>query len=171
MTITQRREPDVVDTGLALVAVLLAATVALGALLVLGDRGRAEAVSGTGERYGAVMSAAAEEADALVNVAHDDPASIERVVDGAAGDLARRYADSGVVLRSLTRQRAVARGAVVEVGVVALGPTSATVLAATDGTLATRASRGRPRERDARLRLELVLEDGRWLATSVEVLD
>jgi flagellin-like protein len=168
---TGRRGLDAVDTALVLVALVLAAAVALGSVLVLGERGRTDAVAGTGERYAAVMAAAAEEADALVNVAHDDPASVERVVDGATGELAQRYADSGAVMRSLTRQRAVASGEVVEVGVVSLGPTSATVLAATDGTLATRSSRSRPRERDARLRLELVLEDGRWLARSVEVLD
>ena len=166
-----RRGPDAVDTALALVAIVLVAAVGLGAVLVLGERGRAEAVAGTGERYAAVMAAAADEADALVNVAHDDPASVARVVDGATGELAERYADSGEVMRSLTRQRAVAPGEVVEVGVAALGPTTATVLAATDGTLATRGTGGRPRERDARLRLELVLEDGRWLAASVEVLD
>lgn len=171
MATTERRGLDAVETALVLVAVLLAAAVALGAVLVLGGRGQSEALSATGERYAAVMAAAGSEADALVNVAHDDPASVERVVAGATGELARRYADSGPVMRSLARQRAVAAGEVVEVAVVALGPTSATVLAATDGTLATRASGGGPRERDARLRLELVWEDGRWLASSVEVLD
>lgn len=171
MATTERQGPDAGETALVLVAVLLAAAVVLAGVLVLGARGQAESEAGTGERYAAVMAAAAEEADALVNVAHDDPGSVDRVVDGATGDLAGRYADSGAVLRSLTRQRAVATGRVVEVGVVSLGPASATVLAATDGTLATRASAGRPRERDARLRLELVLEDGRWLARSVEVLD
>lgn len=171
MATTGRRGLDAVDTALVLVAVVLVAAVALGAVLVRGERGRAEAVAVTGERYAAVMTAAAAAADALVNVAHDDPASVQRVVDGATGELAKRYADSGAVLRSLSRQRAVATGEVVEVGVVSLGPTSATVLAATDGTLATRSDRAAPRERDARLRLELVLEDGRWLARSVEVLD
>lgn len=154
-----------------LVAALLATLVALGAVVVLGQRGSADAVAGTSDRYAAVMTAAAREADAVVNVAHDDPGSVARVVAGATGGLARRYDDSGDVLRSLRRERAVARGEVVEVGVVSLGPTSATVLAATEGTLATRASKGRPRPRDARLRLQLVLEDGRWLARAVEVLD
>jgi Mce-associated membrane protein len=168
---TQRRGTDAVDTVLLVVALLLAAAVVLGAVVVLGERGRPGAGSGTGERYAAVMAAAEAEADALVNVSHDDPDSVARVVAGATGDLATRYADSGEVLRSLRRQRAVADGSVVAVGVVAVGPTSATVLAATEGTLATRASQGRPRDRDARLRLQLVLEDGRWLTRAVEVLD
>lgn len=171
MASTDRRGIDAVDTVLLLVAVVLAVAVGLGAVTVLGDRDRAEAVSGTGERYAAVMAAAAEEADALVDVTHDDPASVERVVAGATGELADRYADSGPVLRSLARQRAVADGTVVAVAVVSLGPTSATVLAATDGTLATRATGGRPRDRDARLRLRMVLQDGRWLAAAAEVLD
>lgn len=171
MASTDHRGLDAVETALLLVAVVLVVAVGLGAVTVLGARGRADAVATTGTRYAAVMAAAAEEAHALVNVDHDDPTTVERVVAGATGELAERYADSGVVLASLARQRAVSAGTVVQVGVVSLAPTSATVLAATDGTLATRATRGRPRERDARLRLRLVLQDGRWLTSSVEVLD
>ncbi len=168
---TDGRGIDAVDTVLLLVALLLAAVAVLGAVLVVAERGRDQAAEATGQRYASVMAAADEQAHALVNVSHDDPESVARVLDGATGDLARRYADSGEVLRSLRRDRAVATGTVVEVGVVSLGPGSATVVAATDGTLATRETDGRVRERDARLRLGLVLVDGRWLADSVEVLD
>lgn len=160
-----------VDVVALLVTALLLVAAVAGAVTVLGERGRAAAAGATASRYADVMAAAAEEAEAVVNVAWDDPASVERVVAGATGDLAARYADSGEVLDRLQRQQAVATGTVVEVGVVSLGPGTATVLAATDGTLATRATEGRPRDRDARLRLELVLDDGRWLARSVEVLD
>lgn len=156
--------------GLVVVLVLVVAAVA-GAVVAAGAHDRSGAVLTSASGYAEVQAAAAAHAEAWVNVAYDDPASVERLLAGATGGLADRYADTGPVLRDLRRRRAVATGTVVEVGVVSLAADAATVLAATDGTLATRASRGLPQQRDARLRLRLVREDGRWLTSAVEVLD
>ena len=162
------------DLLLLVLVVLLALAVALGALLLRDARDRdATAAAADQERYAAVLAAARAEADAVVNVRHDDGgASIDAVAQGATGELRERYTTGrDAVLRELRRERSVAEGEVSEVGVVALGSTTATVVAATDGTLASRRSDDRPVARDARLRLELVLEDGRWLTSDVQVLD
>jgi Mce-associated membrane protein len=157
---------------LALVVLLLVAVV-LGAVLLRDARERDATAAADQERYAAVLAAARAEADAVVNVRHDDGgASIDAVAQGATGRLRERYTTGrDAVLRELRRERSVAEGEVSEVGVVALGSTTATAVAATDGTLASRRSDGRPVARDARLRLELVLEDGRWLTSDVQVLD
>jgi len=162
-----------VDLLLLVLVVLLALAVALGALLLVDARDRRAAAAAAQEQYAAVLAAATREAEAVVNVRHDDGgASIERVALGATGDLRERYtAGRDEVLAELGRERTVAQGEVVEAGVVDLGPGTATVIAATDGTLASRRSDDRPVVRDARLRLDLVLEDGRWLTTDVQVLD
>lgn len=161
------------DLLLLVLVVVLALAVALGAVLLRDARARDAAAVADRERYAAVLAAGRAEAHALVNVRHDDGgASIDAVAQRATGELRERYTSGReAVLRELRRARSVARGEVSEVGVAELGATTATVVAATDGTLASRRSDGRPVPRDARLRLELVLEDGRWLTTDAQVLD
>ncbi len=160
------------DLALLVVALLLAVSVALGWLLVRDDADRRAADAAEQEQYAAVMAAARREADALANVRHDDGGtSLERVAAGATGDLLERYADREAVLERLARDRTVAAGSVVEVGVVTLRGDEATALAAVDGTVASRATDDEPVARDTRLRLDLVLEDDGWLVADVEVVD
>lgn len=160
------------DLALLVVALLLAAGVALGWLLVRDDADRRAADEAEQEQYAAVLAAARQEAEALANVRHDDGgASLEAVAAGATGDLLERYSDRDTVLARLARDRTVASGSVVEVGVVTLQGSGATALAAVDGTVASRATDDEPVARDTRLRLDLIREDDRWLVSDVEVVD
>ncbi len=53
-------------------------------------------------------------------------------------------------------------------GVVDVDEDSATVIAATTGTVASKQTDDQPVRRDFRLRLELVHEDGRWLTSDLQ---
>ena len=59
-------------------------------------------------------------------------------------------------------------GEVVWIGVVDADDDSATVLAATTGTVANAQTDDEPVARAFRLRLELVLVDGRWLTSDLQ---
>ena len=119
------------------------------------------------------MAAARSEAEAAVNVRHDDDGeSIDRLADGATGDLREQYTTGrDAVLADLARDRTVSEGTVSAVGVVSVDRDSAVVVVATDGTVATRRTDDEPVARATRLRLELVLEDGRWLTSGLRVVD
>ncbi|MGZ5398724.1 MAG: hypothetical protein ACXWXO_14450 [Nocardioides sp.] len=59
-------------------------------------------------------------------------------------------------------------GEVLQVGVVNADEDGATVIVATSGTVDTRLTGDQPVQRHFRLRLELVLEDGRWLTDDLQ---
>lgn len=120
-------------------------------------------------RYGAVLQAARDEAEAFVNIRYDDAReSIDRVVEGATGRFRDQYTSSTAdVIEVLERNRSVLQGDVVWAGVVDVDDDRATVIAATSGTVANKQTKGEPVTRDYRLRLELERVDGEWLTSDL----
>jgi Mce-associated membrane protein len=123
-------------------------------------------------RYAAAMEAAADEADAFVNLDHATAeADLARIAAGATGPLKERYTeDADRIARSVRRDRLVTEGEVLWTGVVRVDATSATVLVATTGTRTDRRTE-EPAARDLRLRLRLVPVDGVWLTSEIEPVD
>jgi len=157
-----RRGPSLLPLSLV---VLLAVAVVLGGLLARDTQQRRDADAAAQQRYGDVLASATAEAEAFVNLRHDDArAGVDRVAAGATGEFRERYTEAGDrVVAALERNRSVLAGDVLWAGVVDLDGDRATVIAATSGTVTSRRTEGVPLPRDFQLRLELVLEDGRWL--------
>jgi len=157
---------------LVLVVLLLAGSVAGGVLAWQAREDRADAAAEQ-ERYGAVLAAARAEAEAFINLRYDDAqASIDQVADGATGEFREQYTSSSErVIDELRRDESVMEGDVLHAGVVSIDEGSATVIAATAGTIATRQTDNQPVERNFQLRLELVLDDGRWLTDDLQFVD
>lgn len=153
---------------LVLVLALLVAVLAGGWLAGQAHEEREQAAEQQ-RRYGEVLAAAVLHADALVNLQYDDPETFDAVRAGATGELRDEYATDGAVVGPVRRDRSVLEGEVTWAGVSEVGPDEAVALVATTGTLTSRNTDG-PSERNLRLRLELVLEDGEWLARSVELV-
>ncbi len=145
--------------------VLLSVAVVLGGVLAWDTQRRRDADAAAQQRYGDVLASATAEAEAFVNLRHDDArAGVDRVAAGATGEFRERYTEAGDrVVAALERNRSVLAGDVLWAGVVDLDGDRATVIAATSGTVTSRRTEGVPLPRDFQLRLELVLEDGRWL--------
>lgn len=164
-----RAVTSALNRWLALVAALLLVVALAGGVVVWRTKGERADAAAQQERYGAVLSAADAEATAFVNLRYDRAQrTVRAVARGATGGFRRHYdAASGRVVRVLRRQHSVMEGRVLWSGVVAVGPQRATVLVATTGTVSNRGSHGKPVRRDYRLRLSLVLRDGRWLTTDV----
>lgn len=152
----------------ALVAVLLVVAL-VGAALVLRTRHDRADAAVRQERYGAVLTAADREATAFVNLRYDRAAeSVGAVAAGATGDFRDHYDHrAATVVHVLRSHRSSMSGHVVWSGVVAVSPDRATVLAATTGTVSNTSTHGRPEPRQFRLRISLVHDHGRWLASDV----
>lgn len=150
--------------------VLLTAACVFGAVLVVQehrDRGRSETEQA---RYAAVLDAATTEVEALINIDYRDAqSSVDAVAAGATGDFAEDYDSSAPgVLAKLAKHRSVMEGTVVWAGVSRIGADEATVLAATTGTVANKASGDQPVARNYRIKVGLVLEDGAWKTSTLE---
>ncbi|ANH39908.1 hypothetical protein I601_3502 [Nocardioides dokdonensis FR1436] len=161
-----------VNVVLYLSVMLLAATAVVLGVQIAQDAGRsgASGAEGAPEQYAAVLSAAREEAEAFINIRYDDAeASIEKVASGATGEFRKQYDESTKGVRKVLRQnRSIMAGEVLWAGVVAADDDSATVIAATTGTVSNVQTENEPVARAFRLRLELVLEDGRWLTHDLQ---
>ena len=154
---------------LAMLVVVLTLTAGLGAALAWRTHGdRADAASQQ-QRYGAVLSAAEAEATAFVNLRFDHASqSVGAVASGATGAFRDHYARSAArVVRVLVRNRSVMTGHVVWSGVSAIGPSRATAIVATSGTVANVRTHGTPQPRQFRLRVDLVRVGDRWLASDI----
>ncbi len=153
------------------VAVLLVACACVvgGVLTWRTQNDRADAAAEQ-ERYGDVMAAARAEAEAFINIRYDDAqASIDDVVAGATGDFQEQYTSrTDDVVELLQQNKSVMDGKVLWAGVVDVDKDSATVLAATSGTVANTSTQNKPIVRNFRLQLELVYEDGKWLTRDLQ---
>ena len=166
------RQGSGVDLALlALVVVLLAASVLGGVLAWQAREDRADAAVEQ-ERYGEVLASARAEAEAFINIRYDDAqASIDRVAEGATGEFREEYTSSSErVIEVLVQNESVMEGEVLYAGVVDVDQDSATVIAATSGTVANKQTDNQPVGRSFRLQLELVCEDGRWLTDDLQVV-
>ncbi|MEJ7774677.1 MAG: hypothetical protein WKF72_07670 [Nocardioidaceae bacterium] len=122
------------------------------------------------QRYGEVLASASAEAEAFINIRYDDAqASIDRVASGATGEFRQQYVESvDAVIRLLEDNKSVMDGEVVWAGVVDLDQDSATVIAATSGTVANVTTGNEPVARNFRLQLDLELVEGQWLTNNLE---
>lgn len=122
------------------------------------------------ERYGDVLSAARTEAEAFINIRYDRAQeSIDAVAAGATGEFKEQYSSSAEgVIEVLRQNRSVMEGEVLWAGVVDVDHDSATVIAATAGTVANKQTDHQPVVRHFRLQLELVHQDGRWLTRDLQ---
>lgn len=164
------------SSGTGLRSTLVASVLVLAAVCVVGgyfsyqrhdDRQQAEIEQ---KRYGDVLRSATTEAEAFINIRFDDAqASIDKVAAGATGEFREQYESSTEsVIQVLEDNESIQEGEVVWAGVVDLDNDSARVIAATTGTVANVASDNQPIERNYRLQLDLVLDDGVWLTNNLE---
>jgi Mce-associated membrane protein len=122
------------------------------------------------QAYGQVMSAARREAEAFINIRYDDAQrSIDAVAEGATGKFKEQYASSTDGMVTVLKQnRSVMQGRVVWTGVVSLDQDSATVLAATTGSVANVSTKNQPVARNFRLQIQLVKVGGHWLTSDLQ---
>lgn len=156
--------------ALYVVTVLLACICVVGGVLVWRTHQADERTQAEQERYGEVIAAATEEAEAFINIKYEDAEdSIDRVAAGATGDFKKQYSRSTKgVLQVLKQEKSSMEGEVLWAGVVDVDQDSATVIAATSGTVANRQTNNQPVARNFRLRLDLVREGGRWLTNDLQ---
>ena len=116
------------------------------------------------------MAAARTEAEAFINIRYDDAqASIDKVAAGATGSFRKQYDTSTKgVIQVLQQNQSVMDGRVLWAGVVAVDQDSATVIAATSGTVANVQTKNQAVPRNFRLKLDLVYQGGRWLTSNLE---
>ena len=156
--------------ALYVVTVLLACLCVVGGVLAWRTHQADERTQAEQERYGEVLAAATEEAEAFINIKYEDAQdSIDRVAAGATGDFKKQYSRSTKgVLQVLKQEKSSMEGEVLWAGVVDADEDSATVIAATTGTVANRQTNNQPVARNFRLRLDLVREGGRWLTNDLQ---
>lgn len=158
------------DAALYVLVVLLTCALVVGGVLGWREHGdRADAAT-EAERYGAVLGSARTEVLAFVNIDYNDAqASIDKVAAGATGDFREQYTSSAEdVIKVLTDNESVMTGEVVYAGVADVDRDSATVIAATTGTVSNTQTENEPVARSFRLRLELQLVKGRWLTSDLQ---
>jgi Mce-associated membrane protein len=158
------------DIGLFVLALLLGCACVFGAVLVVQDHRDRSREATEQERYGDVLAAARDEVEAFINIDYQDAQeSIDAVAAGATGDFARQYDSSSQgVVEVLERNESVMDGAVLWAGVVSADDDSATVVAATTGTVANVSTDNEPVTRYFRLKLDLQKVDGEWLTNNLE---
>jgi Mce-associated membrane protein len=158
------------NIGLYVLALVLACACVFGAVLVVQDHRDSERDASEQERYGDVLASARAEVEAFINIDYQDArASIDAVAAGATGDFAEQYDSSTKgVTGLLERNRSVMDGKVLWAGVVSADDDSATVIAATTGTVANVSSDNKPVARLFRLKLDLQKVDGVWLTSNLE---
>lgn len=155
---------------LYVLVLLLGCGVVFGGVLVAQDHRDRDRAAGEQERYGDVLAAARTEVEAFINIDYQQAQeSIDAVAAGATGDFAEQYdtATSSVV-DVLRRNKSVMDGKVLWAGVVTVDAYSATVIAATTGTVANVSTDNRPVARYFRLKLDLQRVDGDWKTADLE---
>ena len=158
------------DIGLFVLALLLACACVFGGVLVVQHHRDAQRAATEQERYGDVLAAARTEVTAFINIDYRNAQdSIDAVAAGATGDFRKQYDTStDSVVKVLQREQSVMDGKVLWAGVVDVDADSATVLAATTGTVANRSTDNQKVARLFRLKLDLQKVDGKWLTSNLE---
>ncbi len=166
----ERSSRSGLNIGLYAITLLLACVCVVGGVNVYQTHGERERAQAEQERYGDVLAAATAEAEAFINIRYDDAqASVDQVAAGATGDFRKQYDSSAKgFLQVLEQNRSVMDGKVIWSGVVDVDQDSATVIAATSGTVANVQSRNKPIARNFRLQLDLVFQDGKWLTRDLQ---
>ena len=169
-TVIEPRRRRGLNIGLFVLALLLACGCVFGGVLVVQEHRDRDRAAVEQERYGDVLTSARSEVEALINIDYRDAKqSIDAVGSGATGDFATQYDSStDSVLEVLQRNKSVMDGKVLWAGVVDQDADSATVIAATTGTVANVSTKNKPVARSFRVKLDLVNEDGTWKTQNLE---
>lgn len=116
------------------------------------------------------LEAASRMANAFLNLRHDEiEANIEAVKSLATGPFLRQYTSASADLATLIRRaEATQTGEVVWTALIAGDDDDATVIVATNGTVANKVTDFEPEARTYRLQLDLDLVDGRWLTSDLQ---
>lgn len=122
------------------------------------------------ERTAAQLEAAGKMANAFLNLRHEEiESNIETVKSLATGPFLRQYTRASADLAKLIRRaEATQTGEVIWAGLVAGDADDATVIVATNGTVANKVTDFEPQARTYRLQLDLDLVDGRWLTSDLQ---
>ena len=158
------------NLALYVVVLLLACACVVGGVMSWKAYGERADDAEAQERYGDVLAAARAEAEALVNIRYDDAeAGVAKVAEGATGKFGEQYSTaSESVIKVMRQNESVSEGEVLWAGVVDVDPDSATVIVATEGTVANKQTGGKPVSRYFSMKLSLVREGGRWLTSNLE---
>lgn len=115
-----------------------------------------------------VLQAASAQALAMANYDYQDPeAAKEKILAGATGELAEEYQKTFKSLKRVSKQaKSVLTGRIVNVGVIAADPESASVIVALAGTVENIYTDG-VRANSPTMRLELQWQDDRWLTSNL----
>ncbi|WP_183093357.1 hypothetical protein [Nocardioides stalactiti] len=116
------------------------------------------------------IEAATKMANAFLNLDHEEiGANIEAVKALATGPFLNQYTKAAADLVKLVRRaQATQTGEVEWAGLVAGDDDSATVIIATNGTVANKETDFEPVARTYRLQLEVALVDGQWLTRDLQ---
>lgn len=158
------------DIVLYVLALLLACGCVFGGVLVVQTHRDRDRDATEQERYGDVLASASDEVEAFINIDYTKAQeSIDAVAAGATGDFKKQYDTSTEGVTEVLRQNeSVMDGKVLWAGVVDLDADSATVIAATTGTVANVSTDNKPVARSFRLKLDLVREGDTWLTNNLE---
>lgn len=117
------------------------------------------------ERVAAQIEAATSMVDAMVNLDYKDAdAAIAAVQERATGDFRKQYDKAAADVKKLAVQaQSTMKGEVIWTALVAGDKDSATVIAATKGTVANKTTEFKERANPYRVQVQLVLVDGKWL--------
>jgi Mce-associated membrane protein len=162
--------PVRLNIALYVLALLLACGCVFGGVLVYQAHLDRERDATEQARYGDVLGAAENEVEAFINIDYTKAQeSIDAVAAGATGDFKKQYDTStDGVIEVLKGNKSVMDGKVLWAGVVNADADSATVIAATTGTVANASTRNKPVARNFRLKLDLVREGDTWLTNNLE---
>lgn len=150
--------------------VLLLCACALGGWRVWTERSDRADAAEQQERYGEVLDAANDLTTAFINIDYRNiQESLDAVAKLSTGEFKKEYAAAGGPFEELMgQQESIRVGEVVWSGVVSVDADSARVITATKGTVANKATEGKPFAEYFRLQLDLQLVKGEWLTSSVE---
>jgi len=158
------------NPALYVVALLLACGCALGGWFAWQEHGDRADAKQEAERYGAVIGSATDLTTAFINIDYRTlDENFAAVAEGSTGQFKKDYSDaSGPLTDLITQEQSVRTGKVIWAGVVSVDKDSARVIAATEGTVANKATEGKPFAEYFRLQLDLQLVKGEWLTSNVE---
>lgn len=155
---------------LGLVTLVLAAVCVVGGVLVVREHQDRQDATAAQERYGDVLAAARTEVEAMINFDYKNAQeSMDAVAAGATGDFAKQYdAKTPGVLKTFEEAKSVMDGKVLWAGVEDLTDDTATVIAATSGTVSNTNTGNKPVARSFRIKVTMVREDSTWKTSNLE---
>jgi Mce-associated membrane protein len=154
--------PGLLPTGLAVLAILLAAAAVFLGWSLHND-------SDAAAQRGAIIASAQREATALTTLNKNNGASdYDTLLNGSAGDLKEQLsAGRSQFLKTLGTGGAASTGTVLDTGIVTVKSGTATVLIDVKATVSNKQT-SKPEQRAYHWKLTLVSSAGRWLVTSLE---